>query len=338
MKQILKLDRIWNEVAYKENKPLVKRDYCYASEIGGAMYDRVLKMNAVEYTNPPNIRSLRKFLAGNIWEYVVKQVLLASGVFKREEVKCDSTPYSGLVSVHGRFDFHVGGVVDIEHALHELKSMNAPEYLYILGEKIIYGLKGAEFEESIFELKSCSSFAMDKLERTNAPLYNNESQAYYYKRSTQKDAQLCYICKDDNRMKQFSIGDCERQLHQDLKTISDYLESGETPPLEPIVKWSDADAKFEKNFNVEYSPYLSHYGFDTPDDYRGAVSCIESWNRVILRFAMAEYGYKDAKGNIPKITEKNKEVRREIESKGYNFNDIIEARKKAGIEEENETE
>jgi hypothetical protein len=338
MKQILKLDRVWNEVAYKENKPLVKRDYCYASEIGGAMYDRILKMNAVEYTNPPNIRSLRKFLAGNIWEYVVKQVLLASGVFKREEVKCDSTPYSGLVSVHGRFDFHVGGVVDIEHAFHELKSMNAPEYLYILGEKIIYGLKGAEFEESIFELKSCSSFAMDKLERTNAPLYNNESQAYYYKRSTQKDAQLCYICKDDNRMKQFSIGDCEQQLHQDLKKISDYLESGETPPLEPIVKWSDADAKFEKNFNVEYSPYLSHYGFDTPDDYRGAVSCIESWNRVILRFAMAEYGYKDAKGNIPKITEKNKEVRREIESKGYNFNDIIEAQKKAGLEEENEPE
>lgn len=338
MRQILKLDRIWNEVAYKENRPLVKRGYCYASEIGGAMYDRVLKMNAVEYTNPPNTRSLRKFLAGNIWEYVVKQVLLASGVFKKEEVKCDSVPYEGLVAVHGRFDFHVGGAIDIDHALHELKNMNAPEYLYILGEKIIYGLKGVEFEESIFELKSCSSFAMDKLERTNAPLYNNESQAYYYKRSTKKDAQLCYICKDDNRMKQFSIGDCERQLHQDLKTISEYLGNGETPPLEPIVKWSESDAKFEKNFNVEYSPYLSHYGFDTPDDYRGAVSYIESWNRVVLRFAMAEYGYKDAKGNIPKITEKNKEVRREIESKGYNFNDIIEARKKAGLEEENETE
>lgn len=331
MKQILKLDRIWNEVAYKENRPLVKRDYCYASEIGGAMYDRVLKMNAVEYTNPPNTRSLRKFLAGNIWEYVVKQVLLASGVFKKEEVKCDSVPYEGLVAVHGRFDFHVGGAIDIDHALHELKNMNAPEYLYILGEKIIYGLKGVEFEESIFELKSCSSFAMDKLERTNAPLYNNESQAYYYKRSTKKDAQLCYICKDDNRMKQFSIGDCEQQLHQDLKTISEYLENGETPPLEPIVKWSEADAKFEKNFNVEYSPYLEHYGFKTPEEYRDSVTFVTSWNRVIDRYYMAEIGIRTANGQPVKITDKNKQVKAQI-AQLYDFEKILTRRIEVGGE------
>lgn len=331
MKQKLKLDKIWNEVAYKDNKPLVKRDYCYASEIGGSMYDRILKMKAVQYTNPPNTRSLRKFLAGNIWEYVVKQVLLTSGVFRREEIKCDSTPYDGLLGVHGRFDFHVGGGMDIDEALYNLNMMDAPEYLYIVGEKIIRSLENVEFEHSLFELKSCSSFAMDKLERTNAPLYNNESQAYYYKRTAKIDTQLCYICKDDNRMKQFEIGDCEQRLKNDLEQITYFFINDITPPLEPVVKWSEADAKFEKNFNVEYSPYLEHYGFKTPEEYRDSVTFVTSWNRVIDRYYMAEIGIKTANGQPVKITDKNKQVKAQI-AQLYDFEKILTRRIEVGGE------
>jgi hypothetical protein len=336
---IINIKEVWNSVAYKENKPLRRRDYVYASEIGNSIYDRVLKMRAVPYTNPPNKRSLRKFLAGNIWEYVTKQVLLCSGVFYSEEVVCNSTPFEGLPDVHGRVDFFVGGVVSSDEAMAKLQDAKFPEYLYMVAEKIIIALDGAEFEKSIFELKSCSSFAMDKIERMGKPLYNNASQAGYYQKALSLPIILAYVCKDDSRMEQFVINDnFDEFLKQDLSKIAEYMGNDKIPELEPLAKFIPELGKFEKNFNVEYSPYLSHYGFDTPDDYRGAVSYIESWNRVILRFAMAEYGYKDAKGNIPKITDKNKEVRREIESKGYNFNDIIEARKKAGLEEENEAE
>src|SRR5260221_285194 len=106
------LAQLWNEVAYKDNRPLQKRDYIYASEIGAPYIDRFYKMKAIPYTNPPNNRSLRKFLAGNIWEHIVRQILVACGVYKHEEVKIDAIPYEGMLSVHGRLDFKAGGYVD----------------------------------------------------------------------------------------------------------------------------------------------------------------------------------------------------------------------------------
>lgn len=324
---------IWNQVAYKENRPLRPRDYVYASEIGNSIYDRTLKMRAIPPTTPPNQRSLRKFLAGNIWEFVVEKVLLCSGVFNASEIVCNTTPFDGLPDVHGRADFFVGGVVDKSEAMARLQEANFPEYLEVVAEKIIDLLDGEEYEKSVFELKSCSSFAMDKLERTNKPLYNNAAQASYYRKSTKLNAILSYICKDDARMKQFDITtDFDVLLKQDLTDIAQYIGNDKEPPKEPLLKFSPELGKFEKNFFVEYSNYLTHYGFNNPDEYRKAISHIDSWNRVILRYTMAEYGYKDAKGNIPKITDKNKAVKADIESKGHDFNILIESRYKAGLD------
>lgn len=338
-KQILNLAQIWNDVAYKEDKPLRPRDYSYASELSSPLYDRFLKMKAVPFTNPPNKRSLKKFLAGNIWEFVVKQVLLCSGVFKREEVKVDRNVYSDCMDVHGRVDFFVGGLIDVGEAMAALEELHAPEYLYIVAKKIIESLDGKEYELSTFELKSCSSFAMDKVERTNEALYNNASQAYYYKKGLEKNTQLAYICKDDSRMAQFDIGDnYEDALRDDLLQITHYYTKDKTPPLEPLIKFTPKLAKFEKNFGVEYSPYLSHYGFENPDEYRESIKHVESWNRVIERFFRAEMGYKTKTGQSIKITDKNKSVKAHIESSGYKFNEILEAKIKVGADDDSDDE
>ena len=43
-------------------------------------------------------------------------------------------------------------------------------------------------------------------------------------------------------------------------------------------------SKFSKNWKVEYSGYLSKYGFESPGEYRDSVDKkISRWNRVIKR-------------------------------------------------------
>jgi hypothetical protein len=72
---------LWNKaLETRADRPLVKREKMWASELGGAYVDRYLKMKAVPPSNPPNPRSLRKFEAGNIWEYIAEYVLKRSGI------------------------------------------------------------------------------------------------------------------------------------------------------------------------------------------------------------------------------------------------------------------
>jgi len=316
---------IWNNVAMKENRPLVKRDYTYASEIGMPMYDRFLKMKAVPFTNPPNQRSLRKFLAGNIWENTVKQILIACGVYRHEEVKIDAAPYNDCLWVHGRCDFIAGGYVDGEAATRTLVLLALPDYLQKIGEKIIEQLEGKTLEEKILELKAVSTFAMDKVERMNAAIPNHTMQAYHYQKNGRIPADVAYICKDDCRMQQFRIDATatEPLYRKDLEQITYFFSKNKKPPLEPLAYFDNTIGKFSKHLGVEYSPYLSHYGFKEPDDYRQAIGYVEKWNRTLARYVLAETGQTTPTGKPIVITAKNKEIRAEIEKAKYKFSDLL---------------
>src|SRR6185295_1528178 len=72
---------VWNQsLTVRQERPLVPRDYVWASEIGGSMIDRYLKMQGVQPSNAPNLRSLRKFQAGDIWEWLCALVLKRAGI------------------------------------------------------------------------------------------------------------------------------------------------------------------------------------------------------------------------------------------------------------------
>jgi len=324
---------IWNEFAMKENRPLVKRDYIYASEIGGSFYDRYHKMIGLQPTNPPNDRSLRKFLCGNIFEQVVKQVLVGSGILKHDEKKIDATPYENLLSVHGRCDFIAGGYIDYQEQLYKLIDLNLPDYLHKIGLDILGRFSGQTLSEKIIELKSVSTFAFDKVDRQGQPMASHQMQGYHYQKNGNISASVLYVCKDDCRMRQYNINAerCEPIYKADIEQMTYYFEKGITPPLEPLVIFDELLLRFSKNIiAVEYSPYLSHYGFNTPEDYRNSVSYIESWNRVLDRYVLAETGAKTKTGKPVTITPKNKEVREHIEAKGYNFFDILERKISSG--------
>jgi ferritin len=79
------------------------------------------------------------------------------------------------------------------------------------------------------------------------------------------------------------------------------------------------DGRFRKNFNIEYSNYLTLlYGYEEPRDYSDEVSkTIAKWNRVIARYKA------NALDPSKKITDLNKSAREEIEMSGHDFNEIL---------------
>lgn len=334
-----RLDQLWNAVAFRENKPLIARDYIYASEIGAPYIDRFYKMKAVKYTNPPNNRSLRKFLSGNIWEHVVKQILIACGVYKHEEVKVDATPYKNCLSVHGRLDFKAGGYVDERLACVMVSELNLPDFLQKIAEKIIASLAGGFLEEKILELKAVSTFAMDMVERSRSAIPQHTLQAYHYQRNGKIPAEICYVCKDDCRMAQFGIDAAAAEIlyKEDIKQMSYYYKKNEVPPPAPLSKFDITLGKFSKNLGVEYSPYLTMvYGFKDPDEYRDNVKFIDKWNRTLTRAALVKMGAKTPTGKPIAITTKNIEVMQEINKSGFRFDECLKCKLAVGLLDDEE--
>lgn len=325
---------LWNDSVLSENRELKERDYCWASEMGGPMIDRFLKMKAVPYTNPPNIRSLRKFEAGNIIEWIVRFVLTRAGVIRefQEEVWVE---YHGLLRVKGKLDFIAGGFLDYDKATADIKSLGLPSSIVNSSLYMVTKLREKYGDEAlktlVLEIKSCSTFVMDVLEVTEAPLKNHVFQIFHYLKGLEMDeGHLAYICKDDMRMQEFAIfnpSKAETDYVTDLKQITEYFTNGELPPPEQPVVWAQEQAKFKKNLGIEYSPYMSKvYGFDSPRQYSDKVSpTVERWNRVISRYAKGET-----------ITKKNEEVRNEVVASGYNFDELVYFRQKLGVKDEEE--
>jgi len=331
-KQTWNLASLWNECVYSVQRPLEERDYCYASEIGQPLVDRYLKMRAVTPTNPPNMRSLRKFEAGNLVEWVVRYVLERAGLIQETQERV-MVEYPNKLRVSGRLDFLAGGKIDLERAKQDITSSHLPESiqassLYI-AEKLYERFGDMELETKVLEIKSCSSFVMDMMEKTEKPIKHHRLQLFHYMKGLNLNGELVYICKDDLRMMCFDYEpteELEQEYLADLAAISHYYTSNTRPPLEKLIVFEDG--KFKKNFGIEYSNYLKFlYDFEEPRDYSDSVkSQVARWSRVIARYAKGD-----------KITAKNEEVRKEIENAGYDFMSLVETAKRVGVTEE-ETE
>lgn len=333
-----RIDHLWNAVAFKTDRPLVKRDYVYASELGMPICDRILKMAAVKPSNPPNNRSMRKFLMGNILEHIVKQILIASGVYKHDEIKIDAVPYLDCLPCHGRMDFKIGGYIDGAEAIDRLNNLNLPDYLDIIGRKLIESLAGATLKEKIMELKSCSTFAFDYVFNRGAAMANHTLQTYHYQKNAGMEAIILYCCKDDARLAQFNVDSktTEPLYRADLEQITYYFKNKrKKPSVEPLAKFDITSGNFSKNFGVEYSGYLQFlYGFKNPEDYRDAVKFVLRWNRALSRYALAEQGKTTPTGKKIEITANNKAVAAEIKKAGYSFEECLKCKIAAGIGDE----
>ncbi len=291
------LMEVWNATIEKSDRELKPRNYAYASEIGGSMIDRYLKMTGVAYTNPPNSRSMRKFMAGDIWEWIVQQVLVKAGIqfTTQDRVR---VCYPDLVEISGKVDFIILGTTNFDRV--EIDP-NMPEFMQRLTQAIVDKFKGLTFDKCILEVKSLGSFVFEGLLAQDNPKTNHMYQAFIYKKATELPTHIVYVCRDDVRLLQYSIDAIADQLEveviKDLTEITHYFRNEIMPEKERLILWDAVAQKFTKNWKVEYSNYLSMLyarkkneddaeltPFETPDEYYDWVApIVAGLNRVVKR-------------------------------------------------------
>lgn len=267
---------IWNS-ALDVNPPreYEPRDYIWASELGGSFYDRYFKMKGRKPTTPPNLRSRRKFEGGNLTEWIVAQILARAGILTSTQ---EYITYEGLLKVTGKADFRAGGEIKL---LSKEDVEDLPETFGVMAEAMIVRLK-EKYPEGLqdvnLEIKSCSGMMFDRY--LKAPSQLHGLQAFHYAYNTKRPTMLVYVSRDDFRIAEWvilpksqkwlelyelDIVNMQTVLEHTVKEVKEFFK-------EPLLVWDGE--KFQKNWKIEYSNYLTDYGFKRPELYaKPAQSC-----------------------------------------------------------------
>lgn len=288
-------------------RPLVKREHIWASEITSDYCSRYLRMHAHAQTNPPNDRSRRKFISGHIFEWIVQLILTMTGVLKEKQLH-GTVELPGMLRVTGKLDFIAGGLVDWEKAKAEVETIkklfavsigDMPPIVFHSIERILFRMEQmftrVPLKEYILECKSVSAFVSDLMEKTQKPRPKHSFQILHYEIANKmNDGQLLYINKDSFYCHQFEVTPTKQLLKEyktDVAQMTEYIKgSGKNylknqPPKAPEVLFYEDEYRFAKNTECEYSPYLTFlYGYKDFDEFNEKwKKPVASWNRTFKR-------------------------------------------------------
>lgn len=277
------LSQAWNAALdIPRERELVERDYIWASELGGSRYDRYMRMHGRPPITPPGQRARRKFSSGDMTEWIVKQVLVRSGIFLSAQDHIVNE--EGAMKVTGRCDFIAGGQIkDIDVSdLPESLQVIAGNTVNILREQYLNGL-----DTQILEIKSCSGMMFNRYEIAPSP--SHALQAFHYAHTLDIPAHLVYVSRDDLRLCEYVIlpnSERYKKLYfediESMKLAYDLpLRQTAKQLREPLLLFENG--KFSKNWKVEYSNYLTDYGFERPDEYADKAKVSTRLNNVLKR-------------------------------------------------------
>jgi len=316
------ISKIWNEsIEQRDERPIAARNRLWASELGKSDIDLYYKLLGEKPSNPFDSRAFRKFEAGNLFEWIVKMVLLRCGIYQESQKWIGYKMDNNSLEVSGKLDHLAGGKPDYEKAEKEIANMMLPELFTKATTNILEYFK-KEYPDGLpqqgIEVKSTSSFGIEKVYATNEAMQGHDLQAFHYAYNAKLPFILLYICRDDLRMADLPILPDNQKLLEKyqakIKSISEYYNQKKEPPKEPEIIFDSKLERFSKNFNIEYSGYLTRlYGYQTPNEYDEKIGPkVESWNRVITRI-------KDKK----EMTDNNKEKLTEISKYGFDLINLI---------------
>lgn len=279
-------DLLWNEALRSiPERPLQKRSHIWASEIGRDYCNRYLKMHAHPYSNPYGDRSKRKFSMGHIIEWIVSVVLTVTGILKSKQVH-GIVEMKDCLRVTGKLDFVAGGEVDWEFAkaevkrIHNLFQISIDEMPPIIMHAVNLIINRMEsvftrvpLREYIFECKSIGGRMADRLDSMPSPMQNHEMQVAHYliaEKAAKKvnhitEGLVVYISKDDAFCKQYVVeltNEVMKKYRDDVKQMTGYYNNSGSnymknlPPVPQELVFTPAFT-FVKNFELEYSPYLT---------------------------------------------------------------------------------
>jgi hypothetical protein len=328
--------QLWNS-SLEQGRPerkIEERNHIWASEMGGSLVDRYLKMTGVKPTNPPDTRSLRKFEAGNIWEWILTFVLKRAGIFidSQEWVQHQ---YPDLLKVTGKLDVFAGGFPDYEKARAEIDQMELPEFITRATNNIIENLQTAYpngLKEIVLEIKSVSSFMFEKYQTSGNSNPNHRLQCFHYLKSKNKtEGHIVYVSKDDARLLEIGVmnpSPVEDEYIADIKAMTECLRARVRPDLEKPVVFDKDFGRFSANWKVAYSNYLTMlYGIKNQAEFDEQYKPkAEKYNRVIKRICAGK-----------KMTAMNLEILTDLQ-KHFNIEECVEVAKKYYKPEEEKDE
>jgi hypothetical protein len=317
---MISISKIWNSsIEQGEERPVTPRNRIWASELGKSDLDIYLKLTGEEVSNPFDARARRKFEAGNLFEWIIKLILIRCGIYKSSQEWVDNIEFGFQVT--GKIDHLAGGVPHYEEAKHEIKALLLPDMFTRATNQILDYFKENYpngLPEQGIEVKSTSSFGIEKVYFTSKGLAGHDLQAFHYAYNKKLPFTLLYICRDDLRMAEIPIlpdnEDLLARYKAKIASVANFYDKKVEPPKEPEISWDKDVERFTKNFNVEYSGYLKrNYGYDTPEEFNEKWgSKIESWNRVSSRI----------KSRKP-LTDNNKEKLAEMSEAGFDIISLI---------------
>lgn len=328
-----------------------KRNYVYASEIGGHMATRYLRMFAHPYTNPINDRGRRKMLSGTIFEWIVHFVLTVCGVVKESQLK-GTIELPGMLPVSGKLDFIAGGQVDWEKATHEAERLRAlfrttiddmPPIVFYAIDKVLARMQQmfqfAPLQEKVLEIKSVSGFVGDLIERSNKPRMPHPLQCLHYVMANKLPGAIVYINRDSFMCYEFPVEPTKelvKMYHDDVQTITMYYNNAgknylkNCPPVGSPVIFEPASFRFVKSNGIEYSPYLTHFfpQYKSFDDFNNAwTKPLSQYNRVFRRCVLGQ-----------NMTKANTEIITEAKKTFPDWDAYVEQARKAGAFDKPETD
>lgn len=353
------------------NRPMVRRDYLWASELGMDPYSRYLRMWAHPMTNPPTERSHRKFCMGHIVEWIVGVILTSCGILKNKQLHGE-VQLPGLLKVTGRLDFVAGGNINWEEATENLKKIetifntsadDAPPIIRHASKYVFAKMQmmftHVPLREYILEVKSCAGMIMKLIQASGQPRPRHVLQPLHYLLANPdiSAAQLLYISKDDAIMETFIVTETKelRKIYvTDVKMMTDYYNNSgknylkNAPPREKEIIFEEDSFTFQKNMNCQYSNYLTlGWGYADYDEFEKKWAPVKtSYNRVfkrhVLEGKMIERKGKNGITSSPmKLTPSNIEVIKEAQFLFPLWDKHIAAARKAGAfqkQDENEDE
>lgn len=300
---------VWNAgLLVREERERKPRDYVWASELDKSNVDIWLSMKGTEPSNRPNARSLRKFVAGDIWEWILMLMLLKAGILVETQERVEHQ-YEGLIKVTGKLDFDAGGKPDFEKGRKELEALMLPPQMKNIGANILRFLEEKYpdgLEQKIIEAKSRSVFMFEKDMKTKRGQKAHRMQlTHYLVGKNRRAGELFYICRDDCRLLEVPVLNPGANVDEYKKRIQELTVVAamtEQPAIEPLVLFDEDEGKFSKNWRIEYSSYLTMlYGYERPDLYADEVKpMVARWNRVMGR---VKKGEKMTPGNLEAIEE-----------------------------------
>ena len=285
---------VWNSSLKKMDiRPVQERDHLWASELGKAPIDVFLHLAGTTPSNPPNYRSMRKFEAGNVFEWIVKLMFKRAGIMLDEEVHCKHQ-YPGLMEVTGRLDVLAGGKPDFATAIAELKALDMPQIFVRAAEEMKAYFDthypGQILAQKPIEIKSLSAFMFEALLARKSAVQAHRMQLTHYLKALEfESGSILYICRDDLRMMEVPImleGAAEEEYIDAIELHSGYQKTKKLPPKEEPVVYDQDTGKFSANWRMGYSMYLTKvYGLkdqaEFDEKYRSAPT---KWNSTLKRF------------------------------------------------------